>query len=132
MSNEEWKIKGVGYVANKVIQYDWSYMKTECDITQLSQEQQTELTDEHWYKHGCFLTGNATEQTELESSLNKHELIFTTVNVAPTEDEKSDIIAAGVRRTDEIKPALELGKTLRTNMHDQAHVMQDMMKVMRK
>jgi hypothetical protein len=109
MANEEWMVLGFGHIANREIVYDWSHMKTDCDISSLTEVQQNALQDKYWYhlNNKFFLTRNTTEQTELESELNTLGLSFTTTNVAPTDAQKALIVKHRVARRDRIKEVLE-------------------------
>lgn len=109
MVNEEWMVLGFGHVAGRKIVYDWSHMKTDCDISSLTEEQQESFRDKYWYrsKDKFFLTRNAVEQTELEDELGTLGLTFTAVSVAPTETQKKLIAKHRVARRDRMKEVLK-------------------------
>lgn len=94
MAISKWSIRGVGYLAGGVKQYDFTYRKTNCDLSSLSQSEKDRLLKTYHLKvsknpdktfdwsTAFFLSGDATEQTTIEGEL-------TTIGVAYTVDDIS-------------------------------------------
>lgn len=104
MAISKWSIRGVGYIADGVKQYDFTYRKMSCDLNSVLQIDRESLLNTYHLKltknpdksfdwsSAFFLSGDALEQTAIEGELTALGVAYTVDDISLTSTQQQVII----------------------------------------